>query len=293
MQKKAELIFDVTTAGFQSQVLDLSARVPVVVDFWAAWCGPCRALGPVLEKAIADKGGEVVLAKVDTDREQELAQRYRITGIPAVKAFRHGQQVDEFTGARDARFVQKFLDRLVPSKQAQALDQAVRHLQKGQAAAAEAILRPLLLEVEAASDQGDAVRVLLAEAVLLQGPARYPEVPAILDAVNPRGAATEQVEALRDRLSFYLVAGEAGGETGARERLSRDQHDLEARYALASALAQRGAFPEALEELLALVAKNRRYRDDGARKAMLLLFAQLGPDHDLVQEYRRRLQVVL
>src|SRR6185436_17697200 len=97
----AELIFDVTTAEFEARVIERSKTVPVVVDFWAAWCGPCRQLGPVLERAVESRDGKVLLAKVDTDAEQGLAQRFRISGIPAVKAFYRGRVVNEFVGVRD------------------------------------------------------------------------------------------------------------------------------------------------------------------------------------------------
>ncbi len=292
MQTEQDLIFDVTTAGFPEQVLIRSSKVPVVVDFWAAWCAPCRALGPVLEKAIADRGGAVVLAKVDTEQEAGLAKHYRISGIPAVKAFRGGQVVDEFTGARDARFVGAFLDRLVPTVQEQQMDQALRLLNRGDAIGAEAVLRPLVDSAAASREQADVVRIALCEALLAQGPARYPEVGPLLDAIDPRTRQEERVEALRQRLAFFQ-AGADLGQAAARDRLASDPKDPEARYALASVLAERGAYGEALEELLTLVSRNRRHRDDGARQAMLLLFGMLGPDHDLSQEYRRRLQVVL
>ncbi len=285
-------VFDVTTQDFVERVLKRSAQVPVVVDFWAGWCAPCRMLGPVLEQAVSELGGRVLLAKVDTDREPELGHRYQIRGIPAVKAFRDGKLVDEFAGARDARFVRAFLERLAPSEETQQVERAAELLQKGQPREAEALLRPIAMGQGAEKDRA---RLLLARTLLVQGADRLAEVPALLDGIDARGPHAEAAEQLRQLVGFLCAAPEYGADTEARASaaLAANPADADARYALAAALALRGDHRGAMEHLIELVSRNRRYRDDGARKAMVQLFDQLGPDHDLVQEYRRRLQVVL
>ncbi|HPH27046.1 MAG TPA: tetratricopeptide repeat protein [Pseudomonadota bacterium] len=293
-QTESGVCFDVTAADFEQRVLARSQEVPVLVDFWAEWCGPCRMLGPVLEQAVSKLGGRVLLAKVNTDHAQELAQRYRISGIPAVKAFHKGRVVSEFVGARDAKFVASFLASLCPSPSEEALEQAAKLMMARQLVEASVLLRPLCQESSGLSSEKLALaQVLLAEALLGQGPAGFAQVQLLLDSVDPRSLQQERVELLREVLAFFHVAEEVGGPAAALARHQQDPSDAVARYALASAQARRGEFAPALENLLELVVSHRRYREDAGRKAMLALFQFLGPTQEVTQEFRRRLQVVL
>jgi len=295
-QDASEVVFDVTGETFAEKVIARSEQVPVIVDFWAAWCGPCRMLGPVLEKAVSALSGRVLLAKVDTDREQGLAQRYRISGIPAVKAFYKGRVVNEFVGARDLRFVATFLGALVPSPADEAMQQAAALLAQRDYEGAVKLLQPLVDEAGAAGQDLDEekrrqLRLLLAEVYLGLGPKHYADVEPLLDGLDSRSQEAERAEVLRQVLAFFKAAGEAAG--GEAERLAKDQGDAEARYLLAAKKARAGEYAAAFEELLSLVAQNRRFRDDAGRRAMLALFQYLGSDHPDVHEYRRRLQVIL
>lgn len=251
MSQIQEFIFDVTTLNFQSQVLDKSNQAPVIVDFWAPWCPPCRVLKPVLEKAVSALQGTVLLAKVNTDEEPELAQRYNVTNIPVVKAFHGGKLVSEFVGARDLTFVNDFLGKLTstaPAQEVNLLEQAKMQIRKG----------------------------------------NYVEAQGMLAQVNPRDAQIESVEKLKHLIEFYKNA------EGYTASLSEDGSlSPRARYAKAATLASKGDYRHALDELLALLQQDRNFRNDGARQAILLLFDFLGPQHDLTQEYRRRLQVIL
>lgn len=285
-------VIDVTEADFAAQVLARSAKVPVLVDFWASWCAPCKMLGPVLEKAVADLEGRVILAKVDTDRAPALAQRYQIRGIPAVKAFRDGQVVDEFSGARDMRFVRSFLERVAPSEAMQRLDQAAALIKEGRGAEAEAILRPMVEAGGAGADVNGAL-LLLSDAVLHQGQGRLGEVPALLARIDPRSQQAESAEAIGRLVSFLQAVEAYGGEEKARAALATDEKDLDARFALAAGRALAGEYGEAMEQLLEIISRSRRFKDDGARKALLLLFEHVGPESELTQTHRRRLQVIL
>ncbi|MEW5740337.1 MAG: thioredoxin [Myxococcota bacterium] len=272
-----DTVRDVSEAQFEAQVLARSREVPVVVDFWAEWCAPCRMLGPTLEREVKALGGRVELAKVDVDQAQTLAGRYGVQGIPAVMAFRDGQKVDEFVGARDAHFVRRWLTGLAPSEAAKQLA----------AAQSDAELEALLGEPEV----GGKAALRLAERKLAQGKAG--EAMALLERVDPRSPDASAAESLRAQATFAVDAERFGGEAKARAALAQHPDDLEARYALASALAARGDFPGALEEFLAVVTKSRKFKDDGARKAMVALFDRLGSTHELTRDFRRRLQIVL
>jgi putative thioredoxin len=280
-------IRDIEEKDFQQLVVERSATVPVVVDFWAAWCGPCRVLGPLLEREIERLGGRVELAKVDTEANPEISERFGIRGIPAVKAFRHGKVVAEFEGARPAAFLQSWLAQVAPSPARQALEQAEQALGRGDSAAAEAELRKLLDDKEVGS------RSAWRLAHMLLGLGRLEEIEALLGRVDPRSKEAETIPTLRRQLQFHADAAAYGGEERAQAALAANPEDLEARYALGSALAARGEVAGALEEFLGIVSRNRKFRSDGARIAMLALFDRIGHDNELVRTYKRKLQVVL
>jgi putative thioredoxin len=245
-------------------------------------------LGPILEREIAALGGRVLLAKIDTDRNPELAAQFGIQGIPAVKAFRDGKVVDEFVGALPAPQIKAWLGKLAPSAAAEALAQAEALARSGRAAEAEAALRPIADEAEVK----DRALLLLARALLDQG--KPDEVPALLSRIDPRSEAALAVEGIERRLALFAdAAAYAGGEAAAQAAVAANPRDLDARWALASAQAARGAHREALDGFLEIVSRNRKFKDDGARVAMLAIFDALGSEHELSQEYRRRLQIVL
>ncbi len=270
-------IADVSAAEFPARVLERSRSVPVVVDFWAEWCAPCRMLGPTLEREVSALNGRVELAKVDVDANQALAGEFEIQGIPAVKAFREGKVVAEFTGARDAGFVRRWLSDLAPSDAFRALE----------AATTEEALTALLSDPEV----GDAAALKLAGAKLEANDAE-----GALKALAPVTLGRPlfaQAEALRQRATLALDAARFGGEEKARAALSANDGDLDARWALAAALVATGRHEEALEQYLELVRRSRAFKDDGARKAILGLFESLGAANPLVPMFRRRLQIVL
>jgi putative thioredoxin len=280
-------VHDVSTREFQQKVLERSATVPVVVDFWAPWCGPCRVLGPLLEAEVQALSGRVELAKINTDENQELAQQFGIQGIPAVKAFRNGKVVAEFVGAQPAANVRAFFKQLVPPASLSALEQAHAALAAGNASEAETALRSLVDDKEV----GNRARLALVRTLSAAG--KNAEARVELGKLDPRSPEALLVPTLERQLALADDAAAYGGEEKARAALATNPDDLEASYALASALAARGQDREALELFLDIVSRSRKFKDDGARTAMLAIFDRMGKDNDLASEFRRRLQIVL
>jgi putative thioredoxin len=286
MGQTAAALKDVNESAFDAEVIERSRQVPVVVDFWAAWCGPCRVLGPIIEREVAALGGRVELVKVDTDANPALAARYDIRGIPAVKAFVGGEVAREFVGVQSADFLRRWLAELAPSPVKQALAAAAALARQGDRAGAEGAYRALLGDAEV----GGLAAIALADLFLDAG--RADDVEAVLASVDPRSPQADAADAVRRRVTFARDAAAFGGRDAAAAALARDPADLEARFALASAHAAALEWEPALAELLELVKRSRKFRDDGARRAMLAIFDHLGPQNPTVSDYRRQLQIV-
>ncbi len=278
---------DVSAATFAREVIDRSREVVVVVDFWAPWCGPCQVLGPVLEDAVARTGGKAVLAKVNVDENQQLAAQFGVSGIPAVKAFRNGVVVAEFVGAQPPHVVDAWVRQLVPAEDEDVVARARRLLAEGNAAEAEATLRRFLMK------QPEDAKVLLELARIVAARGDVEEAKQLLGKI-PEGAPEHEAAEREVLLIEMIGAGAAaGGVPGASARVEANPGDPDARFALAGAYLAAGRTRDAMEQLLEIVKRDRTYRDDGARRTLLALFDQLGPDHPDVQEMRNRLAMVL
>lgn len=274
-------ILDADAASFEQVVLAASHDHPVVVDFWAAWCGPCRTLGPILERQARADGGRWTLVKVDVDKDPQLAQRFGVQGIPAVFAFRGGQVVDSFTGALPERQVRDWLDRLAP-------DPAVAQVADGEAALAAGHPARARIAFETALDLRPglpAALLGLAEVAITED---HPdEARSLLDALDVLPA---ELDARRTRLRLKLGGGDV---VALRRQVEAAPTDHAARFALAHALAAAEDWDGALGELLEIVRRDRSWREDGARKEMLRLFEALGARSPTSERWRDRLARVL
>ena len=273
---------DVGLAEFEQEVIEESRNRPVVVDFWAPWCGPCKSLKPILEKLAEEYGGKFLLAKVNADENQELSTRFGVRGIPAVKAVVNGEIVDEFSGALPEPAVREWLDKLLPGPADELRVQAAEKLAAGDAAGALEILA----EASKLDPQNEWVRLDAAEVLFELG--QDAEAQRLLDTLKGEAAGDPRAAQLKARLGFAAGAKAGVDESALLGRIGANENDLDARLKLANYYAANGHYPQAFEQLLEIVQRDRTFEDDAGRKTMLDLFTLLGAD-PLVSEYRKKL----
>jgi putative thioredoxin len=286
----AEVIKEGSDASFMADVIEASKVQPVIVDFWAPWCGPCRQLGPALEKAVTAAKGKVKLVKIDIDKNPSFAGQLRVQSIPAVFAFADGKPVDAFMGAVPDSQLRDFVDKL--SK-----------LGAAKVSPVEALLE-LAAESLALNDLGGAAQayaeVLQADpgnVKALGGLARAymtggdPERAREVLEMAPEGAKDPDLDSVRAALA---LAEAAPSDTAAFEaRLAADPADHEARFELAKAQAGRGRLADAVDHLLAILERDRAWNDEAARKQLLTVFEAAGPNSEIARQGRRRLSTIL
>ena len=287
-----DLVTNGTEATFMKDVIEMSQTVPVIVDFWAPWCGPCKTLGPQLEAAVTAAKGRVRMVKIDVDRAPALSQQLRIQSIPTVYAFYKGQPVDGFQGAVSGSEVKKFVEKLAALNPedgglAEAIEAAEAMLAEGAAAdAAETFAAILAEEPENAVAYGGLIRAHLALGELN-------EAQALVDAAPAKIAASPEVMAARAQIELARQAAEAGPEDVLRAAVARDPDDRQARFDLATALHAAGKVEEAVTTLLDLFKLDRDWNDGAAKAQLFTIFDAMKPQDPIVLAGRRRLSSMI
>lgn len=289
MSQDTSYIFDATLENFEQKVMEQSFNTPVLVDFWAEWCAPCKVLMPMLASITESFGGALHLAKVNCDIEQELVMRFGIRSLPTVVLFKDGQPVDGFAGAQPESAVRAMLEPHVQAPAPEAenpLDAAQLLFDEGRAGEAEAILKQLLGE-----DNTNAPALILYARCLAER-GELDEAETVLGAVT--GDDHKQALAgAKAQLTFLRQAASLPDAADLKARLAQDPADDEATYQLAVQQLARQQYEAALDALLKLFMRNRTYGEDLPRKTMVQVFDLLGNEHPLVATYRRRLYQAL
>ncbi|MDB6452541.1 thioredoxin [Falsirhodobacter sp. 20TX0035] len=288
---KGDLIKDTTEATFMQDVIEASQQVPVIVDFWAPWCGPCKTLGPQLEAAVTAAKGKVKMVKVDVDQNQRIAAQLRVQSIPTVYAFWQGQPVDAFQGAVPQSEIKAFVEKLSAlagdGGLAEALEVAEQMLAEGAVTdAAETFAAILGEEPENAAAYAGLIRCQLAVGDLDQA-------QVMADAAPAKIAGSKEIEAVRAQIALARQAANAGPEAELRAKVEADPEDPQARFDLAQALHASGKVEEAVDELLDLFRRNRDWNDGAARAQLFTIFDALKPTDPIVLKGRRRLSSMI
>jgi len=291
MSAPADAVKDSNTENFAADVIEASRECPVLVDFWAPWCGPCKTLGPLMEKLVKQSGGKVRMVKINVDENQQLAGQLRVQSIPAVFAFKDGRPVDGFVGALPESQIKSFIQKLTgdsgPSPIEQAVEQAAAALEAGDAEMAMNIYGQVLR----ADPTNAAALGGLAQALIKTG--EIDQAREMLDGLEPSLANDAAIQSARAALELAGQAEQAGDVGEFLARLERDPNDHDARMELSNAYMASGNREGAVDELLEIIKRDRNWNEEAARKQLLTLFEAFGPMDELTVSARRRLSSML
>ncbi|HOJ59256.1 MAG TPA: thioredoxin [bacterium] len=287
MSPANSFVSDVTADNFEEIVLQAPPDTVVLVDFWAPWCAPCRQLGPVLENIAVSYKGSVRVAKVNVDENPDLSEAFGIQGIPAVKIFRDGELISQFTGAAPEAEIRRLLSRFVSPAADEGVELGRAYLRAGNYDKA----RQCFLKILESDPANTAARLELARVALRQNDLEAAREQA--GAVEPGTSDYEEAQKILHRVEFLTECQGFGDKNDLLRQVQADEDNLDARYRLALCLAAGEEYPQALEELIRVLQKNKNYQDGAAKNAMLKIFTLVGSRSPLANEYREKLSWIL
>ena len=294
-----DLVRDVNEADFMAEVIEASQKVPVIVDFWAEWCGPCKTLGPALEAAVARAGGKVRMAKVDVDRNQSIAAQLRIQSLPTVYAFWQGQPIDGFQGALSGSEVDAFVARVIEAAGGAggegegeggldaALDAADEMLEQG------ALTDAMQTFAAVVQEDGKNVRAFAGMARVQVAAGDLDQAEAILNGAPAEIASSPEIEAAQAQIALARQAEKTGPVADLRAAVEADPDNHQARFDLATALYAGGEVQEAVDQLLELFRRDREWNDGAAKAQLFTIFEALKPNDPVLLNGRRRLSSMI